>query len=264
MKKKGFTLIELLAVIVILAVIALIATPMVLDTINKSKKGAASSSAYTYVSEVETTLVKYMLKNGGTSYSAGKHTVAELQTDLGVEVKGDTPSEGNICIGSDRTVTSASIKINGYVVSYDGKNATTTNLDEVEDITCDENAAPETPEAALVPTYFEFRTPTTSSTTDYTTLGKNVFATLYSDGTTGGVCINDGGLFCLQTNDYDNSVAAIKDHFGESSCTDYGSSVDCNSSAFGCFAYSDGNVSCIANSPYELCIANGDGSFACY
>ena len=33
MNKKGFTLIELLAVIVILAVIALIATPMILNVI---------------------------------------------------------------------------------------------------------------------------------------------------------------------------------------------------------------------------------------
>ncbi len=38
MKKKGFTLIELLAVIVILAVVALISMPLVLNTIDKSKK----------------------------------------------------------------------------------------------------------------------------------------------------------------------------------------------------------------------------------
>ena len=40
--KKGFTLIELLAVIVILAIIALIATPIVLDIIDSSKKIAIS------------------------------------------------------------------------------------------------------------------------------------------------------------------------------------------------------------------------------
>ena len=43
-KKKGFTLIELLAVIVILAVIALIATPIVLNLINTAKKGAFKRS----------------------------------------------------------------------------------------------------------------------------------------------------------------------------------------------------------------------------
>ena len=45
-EKKGFTLIELLAVIVILAIIALIATPIVLSLIEKAKHGAAVDSAY--------------------------------------------------------------------------------------------------------------------------------------------------------------------------------------------------------------------------
>ena len=39
-RNKGFTLIELLAVIVVLAVIALIATPIVLSLVNKAKEGA--------------------------------------------------------------------------------------------------------------------------------------------------------------------------------------------------------------------------------
>ena len=117
--------------------------------------------------------------------------------------------------------------------------------------------------AGFIPTYFAFGTPTTTSTTDYTTLGKNVFAGLGSDGTTGGVCIKDGGLFCIKANDYENSVAALKAHFGESSCSDAGSSVDCNSGAFSCFANSDGNVNCSDNSTSELCLANADGSFYC-
>ena len=40
LNKKGFTLIELLAVIVILAIIALIATPLVLSLINNAKEGS--------------------------------------------------------------------------------------------------------------------------------------------------------------------------------------------------------------------------------
>jgi prepilin-type N-terminal cleavage/methylation domain-containing protein len=44
--KKGFTLIELLAVIVILAVIALIATPVILQIITKARKAAAENSVY--------------------------------------------------------------------------------------------------------------------------------------------------------------------------------------------------------------------------
>ena len=44
--KKGFTLIELLAVIVILAVIALIATPIIVGVINDAKKNAFKDTAY--------------------------------------------------------------------------------------------------------------------------------------------------------------------------------------------------------------------------
>ena len=121
-------------------------------------------------------------------------------------------------------------------------------------------------EAAPVgPTYYyAFGTPTTSSATDFATLGKKVFARLGSDDSTG-VCINDGGLFCIQANDYDNSVAALKEHFGKSSCADHGSSVICDSSAFRCDAASNGNVYCVDHSANEYCSANAVGgwSFNC-
>ena len=45
-KSKGFTLIELLAVIVILAIIALIATPIIVGVINDAKKNAFTDTAY--------------------------------------------------------------------------------------------------------------------------------------------------------------------------------------------------------------------------
>lgn len=52
-KRNGFTLIELLAVIVILAIIALIATPMVLKYIEDSRKGAAESDCYAAMKAAE-------------------------------------------------------------------------------------------------------------------------------------------------------------------------------------------------------------------
>ena len=53
MNKKGFTLIELLAVIVILAIIALIATPIVLNIIERARVGAAKASAQGYIDSVK-------------------------------------------------------------------------------------------------------------------------------------------------------------------------------------------------------------------
>lgn len=52
-RNKGFTLIELLAVIVILAIIALIATPIVLGIINDSKESSNRVSASYIINAVE-------------------------------------------------------------------------------------------------------------------------------------------------------------------------------------------------------------------
>ena len=113
-----------------------------------------------------------------------------------------------------------------------------------------------------IPTYYAFGTPTTASATDYTTLGKNVFAALDTNNTKG-VCINDNGLFCIKQKDYDNSVLALKNHFGESACGVTGSDFGCNSGAFHCKANPDGFVSCSDHSASESCIVFSDGTVAC-
>jgi len=52
MNKKGFTLIELLAVIVILAIIALIATPIILGIIRDSRQNSAARAVEGYADAV--------------------------------------------------------------------------------------------------------------------------------------------------------------------------------------------------------------------
>ena len=118
-----------------------------------------------------------------------------------------------------------------------------------------------------VPTYFEFGTPTTESVTDYTTLGKNVFAALDTTGTKG-VCINDNGLFCIKVSsldtDNDNTVLALKNHFGESSCFGGGgANITCVAGKFICTANSDANVDCIDNSTNVRCTVDSDSSVNC-
>ena len=63
--KKGFTLIELLAVIVILAIIALIATPIVLGIINDSKESSSRVSATYIITAVEQSYNVAFALNGG-------------------------------------------------------------------------------------------------------------------------------------------------------------------------------------------------------
>ena len=106
--RKGFTLIELLAVIVILAVIALIATPLILNVIETAKKGAAEQSANGYIKAVEDHIAIKMLEDS-------TYTVPESFTDTTVAVKGDKPTAVSLTI-KDGVVTSGTITVSGYTV----------------------------------------------------------------------------------------------------------------------------------------------------
>ena len=92
MKNKGFTLIELLAVIVILAIIALIATPTILGVVETARKGAAESSVLGYVDAVEKqAMINEMDDKTDNDISEGNFTIAQLKTAK-VSVKGQAPT----------------------------------------------------------------------------------------------------------------------------------------------------------------------------
>ena len=63
-RKKGFTLIELIAVLVIMAIIALIVTPLVMSIIKKAKISARKRSVDAYGRSVELAIATYLLDNG--------------------------------------------------------------------------------------------------------------------------------------------------------------------------------------------------------
>ena len=86
MKKNGFTLIELLAVIVILAIIALIATPTILGVIEKAKMGAAKDSTYNYIEAIENYQLFQMVKNE-TGLETGKYNVVTETTINNIKYK---------------------------------------------------------------------------------------------------------------------------------------------------------------------------------
>ena len=64
MKKKGFTLIELIGVLVIVAIISLIVTPLVMSIIRNSKESARKRSVDAYGRSVELAIASYLMDTG--------------------------------------------------------------------------------------------------------------------------------------------------------------------------------------------------------
>ena len=108
MNKKGFTLIELLAVIVILAIIALIVTPVVSNIISSARKAANARSVEGHVKNIEYAIIQKAFEEG-----TGDLSIADsLTTDTAVKATltipaGDKIECSTIAI-SNGTVTSAS------------------------------------------------------------------------------------------------------------------------------------------------------------
>ena len=118
--KKGFTLIELLAVIIILAIIALIATPIILNVIDDVKKSAGLSEAN-------------MIYNGINNYCATSSMKNELDVSVDICADGVTIEEiasmvnlGNASVFkvsfSNDKVTELEVNSNGhtYTLQPDG------------------------------------------------------------------------------------------------------------------------------------------------
>lgn len=110
MNKKGFTLIELLAVIVILAIIALIATPLILAVIEDAKKGAFESSVSGIVESAEQA---YMLKQLTTEtplqteYQYENSNQSRIEGNIDLNYKGSRPDSGTLLINEKGEVALA-------------------------------------------------------------------------------------------------------------------------------------------------------------
>ena len=129
MKKKGFTLIELLAVIVVLAIIALIATPIVMNTIKSAKKGAAERSADSYIQSVETAVATAKLD--GKDIPDGTYTIDENGNLTGtglpngkleIDMKGNKPTGGTITIKNGQVTNDSKMTVGDYDVAYNEEN----------------------------------------------------------------------------------------------------------------------------------------------
>jgi len=124
MRKKGFTLIELLAVIVILAIIALIATPIILGIINDAKEESNKRSVELYANEVKNAVVTHQMKNNesitGTyditpegNICLAKNEFGDCIEELKIQVDGTKLTSGTVTIYKDGNIYIKGGKLNG-------------------------------------------------------------------------------------------------------------------------------------------------------
>ena len=126
-KKIGFTLIELLAVIIVLAIIALIATPIIFNVIENAKIKSLENSCYGVIDAVRTKYAEGLLNStDGTVNLSGE--VADLT------IAGEHPYMGTWTIDNSKNSDERGIKIVG-VKFASMKNYTCSNVDENDKIT---------------------------------------------------------------------------------------------------------------------------------
>ncbi len=131
MKQKGFTLLEVLGVITILGFVVTILTLVVGGSLKQGKKNIAITSAKNYIESFETylgataikeDLVKY---DAGNAYNVNTETVVSDKTypsiNSVIEYSGEKLKEGTITPNDNYAVSSATLKVNGYTVIYDGE-----------------------------------------------------------------------------------------------------------------------------------------------
>ena len=126
MKRKGFTLIELLGVIVVLAVIAIITTPVILGVIEKSKKESYRNSIYGIMESANIYLANHLTNIGKTKEIAFTCNGINCSNEEGesLDFKGTVPKSGTFYLNGTGEVTVESV--------YNGKYYANTVDDKVE------------------------------------------------------------------------------------------------------------------------------------
>ena len=107
--KKAFTLIELVSVLVILAILALIVTPLVLNIIRKARNAADKRSIDAYGRSIELAVADYLLENG---------TFPTSIDELTIEYNGDRVVCETTKLSSDTSVYLSGCTVNSRIVDY--------------------------------------------------------------------------------------------------------------------------------------------------
>ena len=134
-KEKGFTLIELIAVLVIMAILALIVTPLVMNIIRKARVSADKRSVDAYGRSIELAIAGYLLDTGKFPTEVSQLTIeysgnkvecetTQINTDSSVYLAGCTVagrSTRDYKYGSDKSPTYTAYTI-GNQVTYNNIN----------------------------------------------------------------------------------------------------------------------------------------------
>lgn len=108
-EKEGFALIELIAVLVIMAIIALIVTPLVMTIIRKARVFADKRSVDAYGRSIELAIVSYLLDTGKFPTSIDQLTI---------EYSGNEVVCSTTQINSDSSVYLTGCTVTGRSVDY--------------------------------------------------------------------------------------------------------------------------------------------------
>ena len=127
--KKGFTLVELLAVIVILIVISVIVVNRVNNIMKKNNENAVIANSETVIKKINENASTSRLTQ---SFYDGVYSIQQLY-DMGLELKGTKPSDGQVVIASGK-VYYACFVYEKYVFNLNGGNKTVNKGNECEDI----------------------------------------------------------------------------------------------------------------------------------
>ena len=160
-KEKGFTLIELIAVLVIMAIIALIVTPLVINIIRKARVSADKRSIDAYGRSIELAIAGYLLDNGKFPTEVSQLTIeysgnkvecetTQINTDSSVYLAGCTVAGRSVegyTYGKEETVSYKAYSIGDqvtynnvdyYVLKDSGAKESTVTLLKATPLTVDE------------------------------------------------------------------------------------------------------------------------------
>ena len=108
-KEKGFTLIELIGVLVIMAIITLIVTPLVMNIIRKARVSVDKRSVEAYGRSIELAIASYLLAPGKFPTDV---------SELTIEYSGNEVSCSTTQLNSDSSVYLAGCTVAGRTVDY--------------------------------------------------------------------------------------------------------------------------------------------------